>query len=255
MAGVTSTEVSLAQDVTALMSDDLATRQARARLILRKLGRAYPDAKCGLDFQSPLHLLVATILSAQCTDERINQVTPALFARYQTAEAFANADLDELKDYLRSVNYYQTKAKKIIQCCKQLVERHHGQVPRTMEELVALAGVGRKTANVVLSEAYGVPGITVDTHMGRLARRMGLTVEQQPEKVEADLMQVFSRRMWNRANHLIITHGRRVCTARNPQCANCVLARVCPKVGVGSSRTAAATTDDDSASPEPDPAN
>lgn len=215
------------------MSDDLPTRQARARVILRRLSRAYPDAKCGLDFQSPLQLLVATILSAQCTDERINQVTPALFARYKSAEDFANADLDELKSYLKSVNYYHTKAKKIIECCTQLVERHDGKVPRRMEKLVALAGVGRKTANVVLSEAYGVPGITVDTHMGRLTRRFGLTVERQAEKVEADLMQIISRRMWNRASHVIITHGRRVCTARNPQCTGCVLERVCPKVGVG----------------------
>jgi endonuclease-3 len=207
-------------------------RRLHARRIVQRLKRHYPDADCALDYDDPLQLLVATILSAQCTDARVNLVTPALFARYPDAAAFAAAVPRELHQLLRSVNFYRNKTRSIIKCCRQLVERHGGQVPRTMEELVSLHGIGRKTANVILSNGFGVPGIVVDTHLGRLARRMGLTAETNPVKVERDLMGLLPRRQWSMFSHRMIVHGRLVCHARKPDCAACALAGVCPKVGV-----------------------
>jgi endonuclease III len=203
----------------------------RARRIFRKLGQLYPDAHCALDYGSPLQLLVATILSAQCTDERVNRITPALFARYPDALAFANARPKELERMIKPTGFFRNKAKNIIACCRQLVEQHAGQVPTTMEELVPLPGVGRKTANVVLGNAFAVPGIPVDTHVGRLSRRMGLTVETDPVKVERDLMGLLPEGEWTMFGLRMIHHGRRVCHARKPQCDGCALATFCPKHG------------------------
>jgi endonuclease-3 len=207
-------------------------RRRLAGRILRGLAKLYPDAHCALHHDNPLQLLLATILSAQCTDARVNLVTPALFACYPDAAAFAAADPAELEKAIQSTGFFRNKARNIIACCKELVARHGGQVPGTMAELVPLPGVGRKTANVILGNAFGVPGITVDTHVGRLARRLGLTQETDPEKVERDLMQILPAREWTMFSHRMIFHGRQVCHARKPHCAGCTLARVCPRVGV-----------------------
>jgi endonuclease-3 len=213
-----------------------AERKQRALRIARKLARAYPDAECALHFASPFQLLVATILSAQCTDERVNQVTPALFARYPDAAAFAAADRAELEAMIRSTGFYRNKAKSIQTCCADLVARHGGQVPRTLDELTALHGVGRKTANVVLGDAFGIPGIVVDTHVGRLAKRLGLTRESDPVKVEFALMPIVPRERWSVFSHWLILHGRRVCIARKPRCSTCALAPHCPRAGVTASQ-------------------
>jgi endonuclease-3 len=211
---------------------DLPPAKARIRPLMRALAKLYPDAKCGLDFDSPLHLLVATILSAQCTDRRVNLVTPALFARYKTARDFAAADRGELEGYVKTTGFFRNKAKNIQDCCRLLVERHGGEVPGTLEELVVLPGVGRKTANVVLGDAFDTPGITVDTHVGRLSRRLGLTVHTDPVKVERDLMALVPQPEWTTFSHRVILHGRQVCFARGPKCGECTLAKLCPKVGV-----------------------
>jgi endonuclease-3 len=206
--------------------------RGRARRLLRQLARLYPDARCALDYEDPLQLLVATILSAQCTDVRVNRVTPALFARYRDARAFADAEPGELEAAIQSTGFFRNKARNIIACCRQLLERHGGRVPATMAELNPLPGVGRKTANVVLGNAFGVPGIPVDTHVGRLSRRLGLTTETDPVKVERDLMRLLPEREWTMFSHRLIYHGRRVCHARTPDCGGCALAKLCPKVGV-----------------------
>jgi endonuclease-3 len=206
--------------------------RTRARRIVRLLARMYPDARCALDYENPLQLLIATILSAQCTDARVNMVTPGLFARYPNAKAFATADMRELETAIQSTGFFRNKARNIQECCKQLVGQHNGQVPRTLEELVRLPGIGRKTANVILGTAYEVPGITVDTHLGRLSRRMGLTTHTDPEKIERDLMALIPKKEWTMFSHRMIYHGRQVCFARKPNCAGCALAKVCPKIGV-----------------------
>ncbi len=203
-----------------------------ARRVLRALARLYPDAHCALDHQTPLQLLVATILSAQCTDARVNLVTPALFARYPDAKAFATAEPRELEKMIQSTGFFRNKARSIRECCRLLVERHDGRVPGTLEDLVQLQGVGRKTANVILGNAFGVPGITVDTHVGRLSRRLGLTREADPEKVERDLMALLPKKDWTLFSHRMIFHGRQVCHARKPNCDGCTLSKFCPKVGV-----------------------
>ena len=184
------------------------------------------------DFRSPLELLIATILSAQCTDVRVNVVTPALFAKYPDAAAYANADLRKLETLIRPTGFFRNKAKSIQGCCRILVEKHGGQVPRTIEELVALPGVGRKTANVVLGNAFETPGITVDTHVGRLSRRLGFTKHEDAVKVEHDLMALFPKKDWTIASHRLIFHGRQICFARKPKCDECALAKLCPKIGV-----------------------
>ena len=194
----------------------------------RLLAQAYPDADTELRFTTPLELLVATVLSAQSTDVRVNAVTPELFARYPDAAAYAAADRAELESYIQSIGLYRSKAASIQGLAQAICERHGGEVPGTLEELVALPGVGRKTANVVLGNAFGVPGITVDTHVGRLARRFGWTEETVPEKVEADLMELFPPSEWTDLSHRMILHGRRVCHARNPACDACPLATLCP---------------------------
>jgi endonuclease-3 len=194
----------------------------------RLLAQAYPDAQTELDFANPLELLVATVLSAQSTDERVNSVTPALFARYPDAAAYAGADRAELESLIQTVGLYRSKAASIQGLAQALCDQHGGQVPATLEDLVALPGVGRKTANVVLGNAFGVPGIAVDTHVGRLARRFGWTEETAPEKVEADLMLLFPESEWTDLSHRMILHGRRVCHARKPACDVCPLSALCP---------------------------
>ncbi|HVP40208.1 MAG TPA: endonuclease III [Candidatus Saccharimonadales bacterium] len=204
----------------------------RVAELLARLKHLHPDAKCSLDHVHPLQLLVATILSAQCTDERVNIVTPGLFRKYPTAADLAAAPRAELEAEIRSTGFFRAKARSIQECCRDLVAKHGGQVPRTMEELTALRGVGRKTANVVLGNAYGIPGVVVDTHVGRLARRLGLTQNEDPVKVELDLMEVIPREEWTLFSHLLIHHGRRVCPARKPHCSRCALADLCPRVEV-----------------------
>jgi endonuclease-3 len=204
----------------------------RARAVNRRLAEVYPDAHCELDFETPYQLLVATVLSAQCTDVRVNQVTPGLFARWPDAVAMAGAEPAALEAVIRSTGFFRAKARSILELSADIVERHGGQVPGKLEDLVKLRGVGRKTANVVLGNAFGVPGITVDTHMGRLARRLGLTVNEDPVVVERDLMALIERREWTLWSHRVIFHGRRRCTARKPDCAGCEVVDLCPRVGV-----------------------
>jgi endonuclease-3 len=200
--------------------------------LLDILERLYPDARCALDHSNALQLLVATILSAQCTDERVNKVTPALFERYPDAPAFAAADPAELEDMIRSTGFFHNKARAIRECCADIVTKHGGQVPRTLEELTALRGVGRKTANVVLGNAYGVPGLVVDTHVTRLSARLGLTREHDAVKIEFALMPLVPRERWTLFSHWLILHGRRVCIARKPRCSLCPLRPHCPQIGV-----------------------
>lgn len=211
------------------------SRSARAVAIARRLAQAYPEARCSLDFASPFQLLVATILSAQCTDKRVNAVTGDLFRRWPDPTDMAAARPADLERVIRSTGFFRAKAKSILGCCRGLVERHGGAVPATLEDLVRLPGVGRKTANVVLGSAFGLAtGVVVDTHVGRLARRLGLTRQTDAVKAERDLMAVLPREEWIAFSHRIIEHGRAVCTARKPRCAGCVLADLCPQVGVKS---------------------
>lgn len=216
--------------------NELTSQRRRARRILRELTRLYPSVRSALNFNNPLQLLISVILSAQCTDVRVNMVTPALFARYPDAAAFASAEPRELETYIQSTGFFRNKAKNIIKCCQQLMEHHGGQVPQTMEELVPLAGVGRKTANVVLGNAFDVPGIPVDTHVARLSQRLGLTVHTNPVKIEHDLMQLIPQSEWTNFGHRLIYHGRQVCHARRPWCDQCTLASLCPKIGAGASK-------------------
>jgi endonuclease-3 len=205
----------------------------RARRINRSLAEAFPDAYCELDFTTPLELTVATILSAQSTDKRINLTTPALFAKYRTARDYAEANRAELEELIRPTGFYRNKANSLIRLGQELVERFGGEVPRTMEELVTLPGVGRKTANVVLGNAFDTPGITVDTHFGRLVRRWRWTAETDPVKVEHAVGALIERSEWTLLSHRVIFHGRRVCHARKPACGVCVLAKDCPSYGLG----------------------
>ena len=205
------------------------------RAIDRTLAAAYPDAWCELHFANRFQLLVATILSAQCTDARVNQVTPALFARYPNAAALAAADPGGLELLIRSTGFFRAKAKALRAMAQVLCERHGGEVPATMEELTALPGVGRKTANVILGTACGIAaGIVVDTHVARVSRRLGLTGSSDPERIEQDLMSVFPVESWIVLAHRLIIHGRRVCTARRPACQRCPLSTLCPRIGVPS---------------------
>ena len=203
--------------------------KARARQILRVLKREYPEARCALNHSTPLELLVATILSAQCTDERVNKVTADLFRRYPGCADYAGAPLTELERAVHSTGFYRNKAKAIQAACRLLLERHGGEVPRTMAELLELPGVARKTANVVLGNAFGIAsGVVVDTHVSRLAGRLGLSAETQPEKTERDLQALVPRREWVAFSHRLIAHGRQVCQARRPRCAACALEPYCP---------------------------
>jgi endonuclease-3 len=201
--------------------------------ILAALRRAYPDYRCALNHKNPLQLLVATILSAQCTDERVNLVTPALFAKYRDAAAFADAPVADLETMIHSTGFFRNKARSIRNCCRALVAKHGGNVPETMAELVALDGIGRKTANVVLGVAFGkAEGVVVDTHVSRLSQRLGFTRETAAEKIERDLMKILPQKEWIDFSHLLIWHGRRRCDARKPECESCELREWCPKVGV-----------------------
>jgi endonuclease-3 len=197
--------------------------------LIRRLRLAYPDAHCALNHRNALELLVATILSAQCTDERVNKVTPALFARYPDAQAFADADVEELEQLIHSTGFYRNKAKNIQAACRRIVAEYNGEVPANMADLLTLAGVARKTANVVLGNVYGVAdGVVVDTHVKRLSERLGISAQSDPEKIERDLMSLTPRADWIDLAHLLIYHGRQVCDARKPKCAICTLNDLCP---------------------------
>jgi endonuclease-3 len=209
-------------------------KAARARAIVRRLAREYSDAECALVHQTPLQLLIATILSAQCTDERVNLVTQELFRKYPDARAIAESPPGELEQVIRSTGFFNNKAKNLRGCCRILVERHGGEVPRTMEELLELPGVARKTANVVLGTAFGIAaGVVVDTHVMRITRLLKLTRQSDPGKIERDLVALLPRSEWIDFSHRLIWHGRKVCIARRPQCARCVLADLCPSARVG----------------------
>lgn len=205
----------------------------RARRAYRALLDLYPDARCELDFTSPLQLLVATVLSAQTTDARVNTVTPALFGRYPDAEALAGAERADLEELVRPTGFFRAKSDNLVKLGQALVERYDGQVPQRLEDLVTLPGVGRKTAHVVRGDAFGLPGITVDTHVGRLSRRLGWTQETDPVKVEHAVGALFDKRDWTPLSHVLIFHGRRTCHARKPACGACPLDAVCPSYGEG----------------------
>lgn len=219
--------------------ESLIRRRVRAAAVVQGLRRLYPEAGCELRHGSALELLVATILSAQCTDVRVNQVTPALFRRFRTAADYARAPLAEIEEIIRPTGFFRSKAKSISAMAAALVASHGGEVPSTMEELTALAGVGRKTAHVVRGTWFGLPAITVDTHVGRLARRLGLTLHDDPVKVEADLAAVLPEADRTFTSHALIWHGRRVCAARRPRCAACSLADICPSAPAHVIETAA----------------
>jgi endonuclease-3 len=205
----------------------------RTNKIIKGLRAAYPDAHCELNHSNPLELLVATILSAQCTDKRVNLVTPGLFQKYPSAGHYVKAPAAELENAIKSTGFFRNKTKSIQAACQALVERHGGEVPRSMDELRALGGVGRKTANVVLGNAFGLNcGIVVDTHVARLSSRLGLTAEKDPEKIEQALMPLVPQPTWTLFSHLLIWHGRRRCFARNPDCPGCEIKNLCPRIGV-----------------------
>jgi endonuclease-3 len=206
----------------------------------RLLAERYPDAHCELDFRNPLELLVATILSAQSTDVRVNLTTPALFDRYRTAADYAAADRAELEEMIKSTGFFRAKSDSLLKLGARLVSDYGGEVPNTLEQLVTLPGVGRKTANVVLGNAFGIPGITVDTHVGRLSRRFGWTVSEDPVVIEQELGDLFARKDWTMLSHRVIFHGRRTCHARKAACGACVVAKLCPSYGVGETDPVAA---------------
>jgi endonuclease III len=208
-------------------------RTRRARRINRELGELYPTAHCELDFRTPLELSVATILSAQCTDKRVNEVTPAVFAKYSTAADYAGADRDELEQLIKPTGFFRNKTTSLIKLGQMLVERFDGEVPNRLEDLVTLPGFGRKTANVVLGNAFDIPGLTVDTHFGRLVRRWHWTAETDPVKVEAAVAQLIPKKEWTIFSHRAIWHGRRICHSRKPACGACPIARLCPSFGDG----------------------
>jgi endonuclease-3 len=200
----------------------------KAKEVVARLKKAYPDAKIALKFENALQLLIATILSAQCRDERVNNVTENLFKKYKTAEDFANADLEELAEDIKSTGFYKQKAKYIKEACKIIIERYNGEVPRSMDELLELPGVARKTANIVLANAYGiVDGIPVDTHVRRLSQRLGLVSSKQPEKIEKELMEVLDKEDWFIFPYLLQAHGRKICTSKKPRCEKCILKDLC----------------------------
>ncbi|WP_297189207.1 endonuclease III [uncultured Corynebacterium sp.] len=201
-------------------------------LINARLAEEHPDAHCELNYDTPFQLAVATILSAQCTDVRVNKVTPALFASYPDAAAMAGADIHHVEELIRSTGFFRNKAKNIVAMANAVMEEYGGEMPRTLDELVQLPGVGRKTANVILGNAFGVPGLTVDTHFLRLMRRLGITTSTNAVTVEKQVMPLLDEEEWTMFSHRLIFHGRRVCTARNPRCEECVLDDICPKVGV-----------------------
>jgi len=205
----------------------------RVEHIIKELDRLYPAAGCSLVYENPLQLLIATQLSAQCTDARVNIVTKDLFKKYRTVQDFANADIKELEQDIRSTGFYRNKAKNIIECCKKIISDFDGEVPNTMDKLLTLPGVGRKTANLVLGDIFNIPGVVVDTHAKRLSNRLGLTKEQDPVKIEFDLMKIIPKEIWSRFSHQLVLHGRAVCKARKPDCGTCTLMAYC-QFGKGS---------------------
>jgi len=213
--------------------ETLKVRTARLKKIIVPLERTYPTAHCELDHHTPLELLIATILSAQCTDKRVNIVTRDLFKRYRSAANYAEAPLAELEQATKTTGFFRNKARNIKAACQAIVEKHGGKVPQTMEELIQLGGVGRKTANVVLGNAFGVNvGVVVDTHVARLAYRLGLTKQKTPEKIERELMALVPQPQWTLFSHWLIWHGRRRCLARKPDCVNCEIQKLCPRIGM-----------------------
>ena len=214
------------------VSPDLLADQRRMQRVIEVLEREYPEAECSLYFETPFQLLIATMLSAQCTDERVNQVTPDLFAEFPDAQSMAQAELSQILHLIRSVNFYKNKAKAILKSSQILVEKYAGEVPASMDELIKLSGVGRKTANVVLGVGFQIPSLVVDTHVGRLTRRLGFSKLSDPVKLEQHLMKIVPEKNWIQYAHLLILHGRAVCTARRANCERCLIERFCPKVGV-----------------------
>jgi endonuclease-3 len=216
--------------------ESTSAKSARLQQIVSALKRAYPEAHCELKFSGPLELLIATILSAQCTDKRVNMVTADLFGKYRSAADYANAPVHELEQDIKTTGLFRSKAKSIKACGQALIERHVGRVPQTMEALRELDGVGRKTANVVLGNAFNINcGIAVDTHVARLSRRLGLTTKTDPQKIELDLMKLVPQDQWTMISHWLIWHGRRRCFARGPDCVHCEIQSLCPRIGVGRS--------------------
>lgn len=214
-------------------SQELKDLRARASRIVRTLRRLYPNAECALNHGNPLELMIATILSAQCTDERVNLVTSALFRKYRSAEDFVSVAVEELAQDISSINFFRNKAKSIQGACRKIIDQYAGRVPESLEALIELPGVGRKTANVILGTAFGIPsGIVVDTHVSRLSQRLGLTTKKTPETIESDLIEIIPRRDWINFSHLLILHGRQVCKARKPDCAGCRAAADCARTGV-----------------------
>lgn len=203
------------------------TAKEKTPEILKVLDRTYPQARCALQFKNPLELLIATILSAQCTDKQVNLVTKTLFKKYKTARDFAEVPLEDLEEDIRPTGFFHNKAKNIQNCCREMIKRFHGKVPRSLEELVALPGIGRKTANVVLGNAFDLPGIVVDTHVGRIAQRLGLTKEKDPVRIEFALMPLIPQERWTLFSHQLIQHGRTLCQARSPKCPACPLLPYC----------------------------
>jgi endonuclease-3 len=223
----------LARPTAAVRRESASARSSRAKTLVQRLREAYPDAHCSLDFASPFQLVIATILSAQCTDKRVNMVTPELFRRWPDAPALAGAKQRDLEAVIRSTGFFRAKAKSLLGCARALVDRHGGEVPHTIEELVRLPGVGRKTANVVLGTAFGIAsGVVVDTHVGRISRRLGLTRAADAVRAERDLVRVVPRENWIEFSHWLIEHGRGVCSARRPICDDCSLLDLCPRVSV-----------------------
>lgn len=214
------------------MTRDSETRK-NARAIYRILSKTYPEVRCELDFKNPLQLIVAVVLSAQCTDKRVNAITPALFKKYKKASDYAQAPLKEIEHYIYSAGFYRAKARHLKGLGEKLVEKYGGKVPDSLDELVTLPGVGRKTANVVLGHAFGIPGITVDTHFGRLSRRFGWTTSMDPVKVEFEVGELIPQQEWTNLSQRMIWHGRRICHSRKPACGACPVAKICPSVGIG----------------------
>ena len=215
------------------MSPKITAEASSARSIYRILTKEYPDARCELDFNSPLELLIATVLSAQCTDIRVNAVTPVLFNRFPTLETLAAAKLSEVEEIIYSTGFFRSKAKNIKELANKILNDFGGEVPNDLSQLVTLPGVGRKTANVVLGNAFGIPGLTVDTHFGRLSRRFGWSTATDPVKVENDVAKLIPEKEWTLLSHKLIWHGRRICHSRKPECGICPLAKLCPSAGIG----------------------
>jgi len=210
-----------------VQKEDINKKKERAKKIYEKLFQLYPDAHCTLNYRSPFELLIMTILASQCTDERVNQVCKTLFQELKSPQDFIHIGQKQLENRIRPVGFYKNKARHIINTCKLLIEKYDGKIPNTMDDLLQLHGVGRKTANVILGECFNIPGIIVDTHCGRLAQRLGLTSSDNPEKIEKDLMQILPEEKWTLFSHLLVFHGRNICLARNPKCNLCIINKYC----------------------------